>query len=103
MAIIEDVHSLYGMSAKSNFSFGFNTGLITGIIQSTGIGLDKVAPKKWQKEIGVKTKGKEIKAEVGQIATRLYPKVQLFTPRGRLEDGKSDSLMIAHYCYLTYK
>ena len=103
IAMIEDVHSLYGMSAKSNFQFGYNTGKISGILEASGIGLDKVAPKKWQKAIGVKSKGKAIKNEVGEICERLYPEVQIRGVRGGLEDGKSDSLMIAHYAYLTYK
>ena len=30
---IEDVHSLYGMSAKSNFSFGFIKGLKIGMLE----------------------------------------------------------------------
>ncbi len=103
IAMIEDVHSIFGMSAKSNFSFGYNTGIITGIIQSQGIGLDKVAPKKWQKAVGVKAKGKAIKEEVASIAERLYPQAEIRGAKGGLQDGKSDSLMIAHYAYLTYK
>lgn len=102
IAMIEDVHAIFGTSAKSNFNFGFNTGLITGIIQSSGIGLDKVTPKKWQKYIGVKTKGKLIKKEVAGICDRIYPHISIRGPQGGLLDGKSDSLMIAHYTSLIY-
>ena len=45
MAMIEDVHSIFGVSAKSNFNFGFNTGYLHGIITSLGIPLDLVQPK----------------------------------------------------------
>ena len=38
--MIEDVHSIYGVSAKSNFNFGFNTGLVTGIVQTLGVRVD---------------------------------------------------------------
>ena len=102
VAMIEDVHAIFGTSAKSNFNFGYNTGLVTGVVQASGISLDKVAPKKWQKFIGVKSKGKLIKKEVATICERLYPNASIRGPRGGLLDGKSDSLCIAHYAALTY-
>ena len=102
VAMIEDVHAIQGTSAKSNFSFGFNTGLVTGMIQGAGLSLDKVTPKKWQKFIGVRTKGKLIKKEVADICERLYPQAEIKGPRGGLMDGRSDALMIAHYAALTY-
>jgi len=101
--MIEDVHSIFGTSAKSNFNFGFNTGLITGIARSSGATVDLVTPKKWQKHIGVKTKGNAIKKEVAEICNRLYPHISVKGPRGGLLDGLSDSLMIAHYAYHLYK
>jgi hypothetical protein len=100
--MIENVHSIFGVSAKSNFNFGFNVGILHGIFRSSSIGLDLVQPKVWQKSIGVTTKGKDIKKDVASIATRLYPLAQIYTPRGRLLDGRSDALMVAHYTRLKY-
>ena len=57
----------------------------------------------WQKSIGVKAKGKAIKKDVADICSRLYPLVDIYGPRGGLQDGLSDALMIAHYNYLKYK
>jgi hypothetical protein len=100
--MIEDVHSLYGMSAKSNFTFGYNLGVITAICKTVGLGVDKVTPKVWQKAVGVKTKGgKNIKKEVAQLAETLYPSANVRGPKGGLMDGKSDSLMIAHHTFKT--
>lgn len=103
MCVIEDVHSIFGTSAKSNFNFGFNTGLITGIIQASGLPLAKVQPKAWQKAVGCKSSGKDLKKEVGKLAQDLYPYADITGPKGGLLDGKSDSLMIAHYATLTYR
>lgn len=100
--MVEDVHSIFGMSAKSNFSFGYNVGTVNTLAMATGETVDRVAPKKWQKEIGVKSKGKAIKQEVAQICDRLYPNVCIRGPKGGLLDGKSDALMLAHYAYLKY-
>ena len=95
---IEDIHSMHGMSAKSNFGFGRNLGSILAIIELLkGIPPKTVTPKVWQKYVGVTTKGKAIKKQVAQIASGLYPKAELHGKRGGLLDGRSDALMIAHY------
>ena len=96
---IEDVHSLYGMSAKSNFGFGKNLGIVTAIakIATNGQAVKTVAPKVWQKYVGVTVRGKAIKKQVAEIANTLYPVANLYGKRGGLLDGRADALMIAHY------
>ena len=96
---IEDVHSLFGMSAKSNFSFGRNLGLAIAISQiaTKGEVAKTVTPKIWQKYIGVTAKGKDIKKQISEIALKLYPTANIYGKRGGLLDGRSDALMIAHY------
>ena len=100
--LIEDVHAIFGTSAKSNFVFGYNTGVVNAISMASGASVDRVGPKVWQRTVGVKTKGKAIKKEVGDICDRLYPHVTIRGKRGGLLDGLSDSLLIAHYAYLKY-
>tara|TARA_B100000809_G_scaffold218828_1_gene225660 strand:+ start:198 stop:620 length:423 start_codon:yes stop_codon:yes gene_type:complete len=96
---IEDVHSMFGMSAKSNFTFGRNLGSIHAIAEINCFGRPSstVAPKVWQNFIGVTAKGKAIKKQVAEIATKLYPTANIHGKRGGLLDGRSDALMIAHY------
>ena len=95
---VEDIHSMYGMSAKSNFSFGKNLGIVTAIAEIfTELPPNTVTPKIWQKYIGVTAKGKAIKKQVAKIAQYLYPRAQLHGKRGGLLDGRSDALMIAYY------
>jgi Holliday junction resolvasome RuvABC endonuclease subunit len=96
---IEDVHSLYGMSAKSNFGFGKNLGIVTAIakIAINGQAVKTVVPKVWQKYVGVTVRGKAIKKQVAEIANTLYPTANLYGKRGGLLDGRADALMIAHY------
>jgi|TARA_B110000438_G_scaffold295723_1_gene339205 hypothetical protein len=95
---VEDVHSLFGMSAKSNFGFGRNLGTVLTIAELlTGHDPNTVTPKIWQKYIGVTVRGKAIKQEVATIATKLYPTANLHGKRGGLLDGRADALMIAHY------
>lgn len=99
IVMIENVTTVPGSSATSNFNFGYNVGYVTGIIKALGLPLDKVRPKAWQKYVGVpaKAKGKQIKTEVAKLAAELYPNASLYGARGGLLDGRSDALMIAHY------
>jgi crossover junction endodeoxyribonuclease RuvC len=106
-AAIEDVHSIYGMSAKSNFQFGWNVGAINTLLEITGIGFERVAPKVWQKGVGITArrparKPPELKKAIAELALRLYPDAPILGPRGGILDGRSDSLMIAHYLLLKY-
>ena len=95
---IEDIHSMHGMSAKSNFGFGKNLGIVTTIAELMVGHLPKtVTPKIWQKYIGVTAKGKAVKKQVAKIAQYLYPQAELHGKRGGLLDGRSDALMIAYY------
>ena len=95
---VEDIHSMHGMSARSNFSFGKNLGIVTTIAELMAGQLPKtVTPKVWQKYIGVTAKGKAIKKQVAKIAQYLYPQAELHGKRGGLLDGRSDALMIAYY------
>lgn len=114
VVMIEDVHSLGNMSAKSNFSFGRNVEKVHAIPSALQIGIELVQPKKWQKFVGIKSKkwpkgtstavrSKHMKEAVAEICERLYPKVTIRGPKGGLQDGKSDALMIAHYASQTYK
>ena len=96
---LESVHSLYGMSAKSNFGFGRNFGIALAIanLGTSGSDVQQVTPKVWQKYIGVTVKGKAIKKDVAALAHKLYPKASLYGAKGGLLDGRADALMIAHY------
>jgi len=105
MAMVENVHSIPGAAAGSSFKFGRNVEKLHNALEMAKIPMDLVIPRKWQSTVGLKTKipKDRIKKEVAAIATRLYPNAPLYGPRGGLLDGRSDALMIAHYCYLIHK
>lgn len=115
--VIEDLHSVFGSSAKSNFQFGVNNGLIIGMLQVLRIPFTKIAPKKWQKEMwegirpieintGKKKKDGTPKYKIDTKATsliaakRLFPK-ENFLPSDRSKvphDGIVDAVLMAEYC-----
>lgn len=108
--MIEDVHSIHGTSAKSNFNFGYNVGVVNALSSATGMGVDKIQPRAWQVKVGVKVpKGitgnarkKLLKKNTGHLCDQLYPLAEIRGPKGGLLDGRSDSLMIAHAAFLIY-
>lgn len=108
---VEDVHAIRGTSAGSNFKFGFNVGMIRGIVESLGIGVVLINPREWQgtlkiptKKRGSKTKtsSAQTKQAVAEAVRRLYPQATLHGPRGGLLDGRADALGIAHHIALHY-
>lgn len=104
--MVEQVRSLFGMSAKSNFSFGFNVGEIQTVIKCARLGMDLVLPKEWQKLAGIKFPKKATTAQKKKItaerAIELYPDAEIYGPQGGLKDGRSDALMLSYYCMLKY-
>lgn len=108
-AAVEEVHSLPGMSAKSNFGFGRQIGRVHTMLNLVEQPFSLIKPKIWQKFCQIPArkdiKDGDLKLAVAHKAMELYPDSQehLFGPRGGLIDGRSDALLIAHTCYLKYE
>lgn len=114
---LEDVHSIFGTSAKSNFQFGRAAGLIEGYVTALKASHLFVAPKVWQAisligvpkvyEVGKEGKKIDTKAMALIAAQRLFPKADLVagaTARSKKpHNGIVDALLIAHYLKQTQK
>jgi len=96
-AILEDVHAIYGTSAKSTFSFGTNTGHWEMALVATMISFFKPPPQTWQKGLVKKSDGQTTKERAYKVASRLFPAAELKGPRGGHLDGRSDALLMAWY------
>lgn len=106
--VLEDVHALFGASAKSTFNFGWIVGVLEGLLVASNIPYTKVTPKEWQKEIwkGIpiqKKQGKnstDTKAMSLLAAKRLFPNEDLRDTERctKAHDGKVDALLLAEYC-----
>lgn len=107
--VLEEVHSVYGSSAKSNFSFGHINGVLLGLILSTGRPYVFVQPKEWQKSIwtnqdkvykpGKAKKTTDTKATSLLAAKRLFPRTDFrATPRSTTpHDGLIDAALIGKW------
>jgi hypothetical protein len=103
---LEDVHSLPGVSAKANFSFGENKGEYRGLLVGLQLPYMEVQPKTWQKiawegvPLMKKPNGKtDTKAVSLTAAKRLFPNESfLATSRSSVpHDGLVDATLIAYY------
>lgn len=111
---VEDVHSIFGSSAKGNFNFGRIAGILEALVVSQNFqAYQLVQPKVWQKEIWTnhdmiykvaKTKKVDTKATSLLAAKRLFPRENFIaTARStKPHDGLFDAALIAEYCRLRY-
>lgn len=116
-AVLEDVHAIFGSSAKSTFAFGEIKGLLKGLLIASEIPYTLIPPKEWQDCIWthsdevatykvIKTKKGESKRKVVDTkktsinaARRLFPRVDLRRNEHckSIDDNKVDSLLMAEY------
>lgn len=118
VAVLEDVHSVFGSSAQGTFNFGMSKGFLLGLLIAHKIPYVLVAPKDWQSGVwinadkeyatqkqklkngGEKTVRKvDTKTTSLNAALRLFPDVD-FRKNNRCtksHDGKVDSLLMAEY------
>lgn len=104
-AVVEDVHAVYGSSAKGTFEFGYNKGWIVGMLTALSIPYSMIPPKTWQAGVWERCDkvmdGNKIKTKETSIncAKRIFPGIDLRrTPKCKKpDDGICDSLLMAEY------
>lgn len=116
--VIEDVHSIFGSSAKSTFNFGYIKGMLVGLLIAHRIPYTLVQPKEWQLEIwtnadkvytvkkakladGTQSSRRmlDTKGTSTRAAQRLFPSID-FRKNDKcrkIDDNKVDSLLMAEY------
>lgn len=85
-AYVEKVHAMPKQGVSSTFKFGYNAGMIEGVLASLGIPYEFVTPIKWQKDLGCLTKGD--KNITKRKAQALYPDI-------KVTHATADALLIA--------
>lgn len=119
--VIEDIHSIFGVSKGSMFTMGRGVGRLEASVVCNGGGLYHVQPKKWQltiwkpediviKDPSAKRKVKDTKATSMNAVKRLYPGTDFrygdnekkTGKRTKEHDGLIDAVLIALYGVETY-
>jgi len=89
-AVIEDVHSMPADGAVSAFSFGFGTGVVTGVLQALGIKIIKVKPAVWKAGMGLS----RVKNDSLVMARELFPDHKDFF-KFKKHDGRAEAALMA--------
>lgn len=117
VCVIEDVHAIFGSSAKATFAFGFNKGYLIGLLAANQIPYVLVQPKEWQHEMwqngdivatykkvvvrGKETTRKEVNTKQTSIncCKRLFPTMDLrkSAKAKKIDDNKVDSILLCEY------
>lgn len=112
--IMEEVHAVFGSSAKATFSFGEINGFIKGIMTAKAIPYSLIQPKLWQKNVWInqdivyaykKDKNGNTKKVIDtkntsyNAARRLFPNIDLrrTSKCKNFDDNKVDSLLISEF------
>ena len=107
--VIEDVHSIFGSSAKSTFNFGFCKGYLIGLLAAHRIPYHLIPPKEWQKEMwsnadkvyksGEGKKSIDTKNTSINACKRIFPMLDLRKNERckNIDDNKVDSILMSEY------
>lgn len=117
VCVMEEIHAIYGSSAKATFSFGEIFGKLQALLAANKIPFVLVPPKTWQKEIwinsdlvvtyksvtikGKATTKKEVNTKATSInaAKRLFPTMDFRrTDRCKnIDDNLVDAVLMSEY------
>ena len=104
-AVIEDVHSMPGQGVATTFKFGFNTGMVVGMVIQSGIPYTRAAPQRWQRVMWcpqdkVSHQGKvDTKTTSLNAAVRLHPEMNFKRTERckKFDDNMVDATLICDY------
>lgn len=117
VCVMEEIHAIFGSSAKATFAFGEINGILKGLLMANKIPYHLVPPKTWQKEMWdnkdlvityktINKRGKDVsvkdvntKQTSINAAKRIFPTIDLRRTEKckNIDDNKVDSLLISEY------
>lgn len=97
-AVIEDVGARPGQGVTSMFSFGYSTGIVTGVLQGMGMTIHKSAPSVWKLLMGVNA----TKSYSRIRAKALFPDHEKLFDRAK-DDGRAEAALLAKFGERVFK
>ena len=91
-AVIEDVSSMPGEGVVSVFRFGYNAGVLLGVLQALDIKVLRVKPSVWKPALGLSSDKKKSLA----LAKKRFPRYSHHFSRAK-DDGRAEAALIAHF------
>lgn len=92
LAVIEEVHAMPKQGVSSTFTFGYATGIVTGVIAGFNIPVIRTPAAVWKMVTGL-TSDKNYSRKV---ASKMFPThAERFAKKK--DDGRAEAAMLAHY------
>jgi len=95
--ILEKVWATPQMGVTSAFSFGYNFGWLSGVLDAYGREYQEITSMKWQRELGLIQSGRTI-GQNDDKKQRNKAKAEELFPGQRITHATADALLIAEYC-----
>lgn len=92
--ILEAAQVLPRQGIKGAFTYGIGYGKIKACLDILEIPYQEIHPSRWKKEYSLLNKGKDASVKAAQ---QLFPNIEYYTPRGRMLDGRAESILMADY------
>lgn len=100
VCVIEKAQAMPQQGVVSVFNYGRGFGKLQALLEIHQFSFLEIPPMKWKKHYGLVNKSK---AESVTLAQKLFPKIPLYTPRGRKLDGKAEALLLMNYASFQYQ
>lgn len=92
----ERVHSMPRQSSQSSFTFGKNYQAVISAAMFYGKEVNFINPEVWMRYFSIAGKTKSgLQAET--VVKQIFPKADIYGPKGGLKDGRVDALLIAEF------
>ena len=93
-AIIEDVHAMPEQGVTSTFRFGYNAGILLGVLAANDVKILRVMPAVWKTALGLSKNKKDSLA----LAKKTFPAYQDLFKRAK-DDGRAEAALMAFMGY----
>ena len=96
-AIIEDVHAMPNQGVTSTFRFGYNAGILLGVLNALNVKVLKVKPSVWKCALNLSSDKKKSL----QLAKKKFPAYKELFKRAK-DDGRAEAALLALYAFETF-
>lgn len=91
LAVVEEVHSMPDQGVATTFKFGYNAGLVAGMISSTLVPIQFIPPQVWKALMNL-SRNKRDSLNKAQI---LFPTDENLFKRAK-DDGRAEAALLAY-------
>ena len=89
-AAIEDVHAMPNQGVVSTFRFGYNAGILLGVLCAHGLKILRIKPSVWKSALNLSAN----KKDSIELAKKAFPKYKGYFTRQK-DDGRAEAALIA--------